>query len=72
MKNIYERLLRWAVTIAAVLAIAVVTLGTLAIPVVLSMMFSWYWMFLYAGYLLAALYVALYIAANVSSGGQKK
>ena len=40
--------------------LAVTVLGVLAIPVVLSVIYSWYWMFLYIGYLVVILYVALY------------
>lgn len=59
MKINYEKLLKLSVVIAIIFAIAVITLGTLAIPVVMSLMFSWYWMFLYAGYLLVVLFVAI-------------
>ncbi len=70
MKNSYEKFLHWAIVIAIMVIIAVVTLGTLSIPVVLSVMFSWYWLFLYAGYLLVVLFIALYATDN--SGGGKK
>ena len=71
MKFNYEKLLRLAVVIAIIVAVAVITLGTLAIPVVMSLIFSWYWLFLYAGYLLVALFIALY-AVNSDNGGKNK
>ena len=61
MKINYIMLLKLAATIAAILAIAVVTIGVLSIPLVLSIMFSWYWLFLYIGYMLVAIYAAAYI-----------
>lgn len=64
MKFNYSKMLNLAITIVAILSIAVIVIGTLAIPVVLSVIFSWYWMFLYIGYLLAVLFIALYIAAD--------
>lgn len=51
-----------ALLIAMIAAVAVILIGTLAIPVVLSLVYSWYWLFLYAGYLTVVLYVALYCA----------
>lgn len=60
MKRNYKWVLYMAVLIAAVLTIAVTVLGVLAIPIIMSLMYSWYWMFLYVGYLLVILYVALY------------
>lgn len=64
MKFNYSKMLNLAITIVAIISIAVIVIGTLAIPVVLSVIFSWYWMFLYVGYLLAMLFIALYIAAD--------
>lgn len=64
MKFNYSKMLNLAITIVAIISIAVIVIGTLAIPVVLSVIFSWYWMFLYVGYLLAILFIALYIAAD--------
>lgn len=63
-----------ALLIAIIAAVAVILIGTLAIPVILSLVFSWYWMFLYAGYLTVVLYVALYCIRygngdNNKSGG---
>lgn len=71
MKFNYEKLLRLAVVIAIIVAVAVITLGTLAIPVVMSLIFSWYWLFLYAGYLLVALFIALYMV-NSDNGGKNR
>ncbi len=56
-----EKLLTLAVAIAAVLFIAVVTVGTLAIPVVLAVFHSRYWLFLYVGYASIIAYVLDYI-----------
>lgn len=64
MKFNYSKILDLAIAIIAILSIAVIVIGTLAIPVVLSVIFSWYWMFLYIGYLLAVLFIALYITAD--------
>lgn len=55
-----EKLIKTAAVVALILFIAGAVIGTLAVPVVLSMFYSWYWLFLYAGYLLVILYVALY------------
>lgn len=55
-----DKILTIAVTAASILFIAGTTIGTLAIPVVLAMYFSWYWLFLYMGYALVILYVAMY------------
>lgn len=70
MKFNYEKILKLAVVIALVFAVAVITIGTLAIPVVMSLIFSWYWMFLYAGYLLCALFITLYVTNG--DGGHSK
>lgn len=74
MKHNYRWVLNMAVLIAAVLAVAVTIIGVLAIPVVMSVMYSWYWMFLYVGYLVVILYVALYCARyNIGGeGGTRK
>lgn len=56
-----EKLIKTAAVVSLILFIAGAVIGTLAIPVVLSMFYSWYWLFLYAGYLLVILYVALYV-----------
>lgn len=70
MKINYSMLLKLAVTIAAIVAIAVVTIGVLAVPVVMSIMFSWYWLFLYIGYLLITFYVVFYLECKL--GGKCK
>ena len=70
-KNInYANLLRLSVVVATIVAIAVITIGVLATPVVMAVMFSYYWLFLYAGYLLAVLYIAAYIDTKI--GGTRK
>lgn len=60
MKRNYRWVLNMAVLIAVILTIAVTVIGVLSIPIIMSLMYSWYWMFLYVGYLLMILYVALY------------
>lgn len=55
-----NRILTLAVVAASVIFIIGAAIGTLAIPIVLSMFYSWYWLFLYAGYALAILYVVMY------------
>lgn len=67
MKINYSTLLKLAVVVAAIVAVAVITIGVLAIPVIMSIKFSWYWLFLYIGYLLVALFVAAF--ANPKLGG---
>lgn len=70
-KNInYANLLRLSVVIATIVAIAVITIGVLATPVVMAVMFSYYWLFLYVGYLLVALFIAAYIYTKI--GGTRK
>lgn len=66
----YANLLRLSVVVAAIVAIAVITIGVLATPVVMAVMFSYYWLFLYVGYLLAALYIVAYIDTKI--GGTRK
>ena len=51
MKTNYINLLKLTLIIAAMVAIAVTVIGILATPVVLAIHFSWYWLFLYLGYL---------------------
>ena len=60
-----------ALLIAIIASVAVILIGTLAIPVILSLMYSWYWIFLYAGYLIMVLYVALYCARYWNSDNNK-
>ena len=70
MKINYSALLRLAVVVAAITAIAVITIGVLAVPVVMSIKFSWYWLFLYVGYLLVAFYIVVYVDSKL--GGVRK
>lgn len=55
-----KKILRTALIAAAVAFITGAVIGTLAIPVVLALNCSIYWLFLYAGYALLVLYVILY------------
>lgn len=55
-----NRKIRQFITTAALAFIAVSGIGTLAIPPVLAIYVSMYWLFLYAGYALIVLYVILY------------
>lgn len=59
MKHNYKWVLNLVILIAAILTIVVTILGVLITPVIMSITYSWYWMFLYIGYLVAILYVAL-------------
>lgn len=70
MKINYSMLLKIALVIAAIVAVAVISIGVLAIPVVLSINFSWYWLFLYIGYLLVAFCTVVYIDSKI--GGTHK
>lgn len=70
MKTNYINLLKLTLIIAAMVAIAVTVIGILATPVVLAIHFSWYWLFLYLGYLLVALYIVVCIDTKV--GGTHK
>ncbi len=70
MKTNYINLLKLTLIIAAMVAIAVTVIGILATPVVLAIHFSWYWLFLYLGYLLVALYIVVCIDTKV--GGTRK
>ena len=68
-----RKILRTALLVAAIVFIIGAVIGTLAIPVILSLHYSWYWLFLYAGYLLLTLYVVLYcIRYWHEDGGQAK
>ena len=67
-----EKLIKTAAVVALILFIAGAVIGTLAVPVVLSMFYSW---FLYACYLLVILYVALYCIRysyeeHINNGGK--
>lgn len=70
MKTNYINLLKLTLIIAAMVAIAVTVISILATPMVLAIHFSWYWLFLYLGYLLVALYIVVCIDAKV--GGTRK
>lgn len=72
-----NKILILSVIIASILFIVGATLGTLAIPIVLAVFYSWYWLFLYAGYALICLYVAVYYLsckydAHIRYGGRHK
>lgn len=66
----YSNLLRLSIVVAVIVAIAVITVGVLATPVVMAIKFSWYWLFLYDGYMLVVLYVAIYVNSKI--GGTRK
>lgn len=51
---------------AAMAAIAIITIGTLIIPVVMAAVYSWYWLFLYIGYLVVALIAGAFVAGGAS------
>ena len=51
---------------AAMAAIAIITIGTLIIPVVMAAVYSWYWLFLYIGYLVVALIAGAFIAGGAA------
>lgn len=70
MKINYSNLLRLAIVIAAILAIAVTTVGVLATPVIMAIKFSWYWLLLYIGYLVVALYLVAYMDSKL--GGTRR
>ena len=66
----YSNLLKLSIVVSTIVAIAVITIGVLATPVIMAIKFSWYWLFLYVGYLLAALYIAAYIDTKI--GGSSR
>ena len=66
----YANLLRLSIVVAVIVSIAAITIGVLATPVIMAIKFSYYWLFLYAGYLLATLFIAEYI--DTKNGGRKK
>lgn len=75
MKHNYKWVLNLAALIAAILTITVTTVGVLATPVILSLMYEeWYWMFLYLAYLAIILLISLIcIRFNLlNEGGRKK
>lgn len=59
-------LLRATLIYAAMAAIAIITIGTLIIPVVMAAVYSWYWLFLYIGYLVVALIAGAFVAGGAS------
>lgn len=66
MKTNAFALLRATLIYAAMAAIAVITLGTLLIPIIMAVVESWYWLFLYLGYLVVALVIGVFIAGGSS------
>lgn len=66
MKSNPLALLRATLIYAAMAAIAIITIGTLIIPVVMAAVYSWYWLFLYIGYLVVALIAGAFIAGGAS------
>lgn len=66
MKSNPLALLRATLIYAAMAAIAIITIGTLTIPVVMAAVYSWYWLFLYIGYLVVALIAGAFIAGGAS------
>ena len=67
-----KKIMKTACIIAAVAFVAGAVIGTLAIPVVLAINVSTYWLFLYAGYTLIILYVVLYCIRYWNEGGITK
>ena len=66
MKSNPLALLRATLIYAAMAAIAIITIGTLIIPVVMAAVSSWYWLFLYIGYLVVALIAGAFIAGGAA------
>ena len=66
MKSNPLALLRATLIYAAMAAIAIITIGTLVIPVVMAAVYSWYWLFLYIGYLVVALIAGAFMAGGAS------
>lgn len=66
MKSNPLALLRATLIYAAMAAIAIITIGTLVIPVVMAAVYSWYWLFLYIGYLVVALIAGAFVAGGAS------
>lgn len=61
----YSNLLKLSIVVSTIVAISVITVGVLATPVIMAIKFSWYWLFLYVGYLLAILFIAAYIDTKI-------
>jgi len=57
-RNPYESFQNTAV-IVILIAMIVTVVGVLALPIVMSIAYSWWWMFMYVAYLLAALIIAV-------------
>lgn len=57
--NIYK-VVKTALLCAAIVFVIGAVIGTLVTPVVLSLHFSWYWIFLYVLYLLVTVLVILH------------
>lgn len=57
-----KKKIKLILTIAALVFVGGSVLGTLLIPAILAVMYSYYWLFIYGAYFLAILYVALYFA----------
>ena len=66
MKSNPLALLRATLIYAAMAAIAIITIGTLVIPDVMAAVYSWYWLFLYIGYLVVALIAGAFIAGGAA------
>lgn len=66
MKSNPLALLRATLIYAAMAAVAIITIGTLVIPVVMAAVYSWYWLFLYIGYLVVALIAGAFMAGGAS------
>ena len=66
MKSNPLALLRATLIYAAMAAVAIITIGTLVIPVVMAAVYSWYWLFLYIGYLVVALIAGAFVAGGAS------
>ena len=60
-----NKLINIALNAALIIAIAVITLGTLAIPVIMALTSgSWYWMFLYLGYLVSGILAGVFASSD--------
>lgn len=55
-----KKTIRQILIIAALVFVGGSVLGTLLIPAILAVMYSYYWLFIYGAYFLAILYVARY------------
>lgn len=66
MKSNPLALLRATLVYAAMAATVIITIGTLVIPVVMAAVYSWYWLFMYIGYLVVALIAGAFIVGGAS------